>query len=76
MSTYKRNYEKIRRNDICPCGSELKYKNCCLPKREKLEQNTFEYFYNREREDVDSNADVVDNDRNSIVLPDTRIIMP
>jgi uncharacterized protein YecA (UPF0149 family) len=21
---------KIRRNDICPCGSGLKYKKCCL----------------------------------------------
>lgn len=21
---------KIRRNDPCPCGSKLKYKNCCL----------------------------------------------
>ena len=21
---------KIGRNDLCPCGSGLKYKNCCL----------------------------------------------
>ena len=25
-----REYPKIRRNDKCPCGSGLKYKNCCL----------------------------------------------
>lgn len=29
---------KIGRNDLCPCGSGLKYKNCCLKsgKYEKL----------------------------------------
>ena len=25
-----REYPKIRRNDLCPCGSGKKYKNCCL----------------------------------------------
>lgn len=25
-----RDYEKIGRNDPCPCGSGLKYKKCCL----------------------------------------------
>ena len=24
-----RHYPKIQRNDECPCGSRLKYKNCC-----------------------------------------------
>lgn len=23
---------KIRRNDVCPCGSGIKYKKCCIPK--------------------------------------------
>lgn len=27
---------KIGRNDLCPCGSGLKYKKCCLNKKEKL----------------------------------------
>ena len=26
---------KIGRNDLCPCGSEKKYKKCCLEKDEK-----------------------------------------
>ena len=26
------------RNDICPCGSGLKYKKCCLKKKEFIEQ--------------------------------------
>lgn len=25
-----RKYEKIGRNDMCPCGSGKKYKNCCM----------------------------------------------
>lgn len=25
-----RKFDKIGRNDPCPCGSEKKYKNCCL----------------------------------------------
>ena len=25
----KRDVKKIQRNDPCPCGSGLKYKNCC-----------------------------------------------
>lgn len=28
--TIIREYEKINRNDTCPCGSGKKYKNCCL----------------------------------------------
>lgn len=28
--TLVRDYKKIGRNDPCPCGSGLKYKNCCL----------------------------------------------
>jgi len=25
-----REYKKIGRNDLCPCGSGKKYKNCCM----------------------------------------------
>lgn len=28
--TIIREYEKISRNDLCPCGSGKKYKKCCL----------------------------------------------
>ena len=27
---------KVRRNDACPCGSGLKYKQCCERKREQM----------------------------------------
>ena len=26
---YRRNGAKVGRNDLCPCGSGKKYKNCC-----------------------------------------------
>lgn len=26
----QRDYPKVGRNDLCPCGSGKKYKNCCL----------------------------------------------
>ena len=29
-TTYKRQNSKLRRNDLCQCGSGKKYKNCCL----------------------------------------------
>ena len=34
---------KIGRNDICPCGSGLKYKKCCMNKKEnsKIEDKEF-----------------------------------
>jgi uncharacterized protein YecA (UPF0149 family) len=25
--------EKLGRNDLCPCGSNRKFKNCCMPTR-------------------------------------------
>ena len=27
---------KVGRNDLCPCGSGLKYKKCCLPREERV----------------------------------------
>lgn len=30
---YTRRVDKIGRNDLCPCGSGKKYKNCCLTKQ-------------------------------------------
>ena len=30
----KNNKLKVGRNDPCPCGSGLKYKRCCLDKKE------------------------------------------
>ena len=34
-SSAKRNSSHIGRNDLCPCGSGKKYKNCCLLKEKK-----------------------------------------
>jgi preprotein translocase subunit SecA len=27
-ATYRRDFPKVGRNDICPCGSDKKYKHC------------------------------------------------
>src|SRR5690242_14568290 len=35
-SRQTRRADKIQRNELCPCGSDLKYKKCCLPKKERL----------------------------------------
>jgi preprotein translocase subunit SecA len=29
QETYRRDSDKVGRNDPCPCGSGKKYKNCC-----------------------------------------------
>lgn len=39
MRILKTSQKKISRNDPCPCGSGLKYKNCCLKKRFAGTQN-------------------------------------
>jgi len=31
---------KVRRNDPCPCGSGLKYKQCCERKREQMSRTS------------------------------------
>ncbi|TFH44454.1 MAG: hypothetical protein E4G94_03805 [ANME-2 cluster archaeon] len=40
---------KIGRNDPCPCGSERKYKKCCIGKESK--RNTF-YLSNRNKKNM------------------------
>lgn len=32
---FTKQYKNISRNDMCPCGSGLKYKKCCLNKTYK-----------------------------------------
>lgn len=34
-------YSKIGRNDLCPCGSNLKYKKCCLKEKKEIDHYTF-----------------------------------
>ncbi len=31
---FKRDVPKIGRNSLCPCGSLLKYKHCCINKKQ------------------------------------------
>lgn len=34
---------EIRRNDKCPCGSGLKYKKCCMAKKDVMTRNIHKY---------------------------------
>lgn len=34
---------EIRRNDKCPCGSGLKYKKCCMAKKDVMPRNMHKY---------------------------------
>lgn len=36
---YHRKYD-VSRNDLCPCGSEIKFKKCCLTKGKYDEYET------------------------------------
>ena len=38
---------KIGRNDMCPCGSGLKYKKCCL--RKSKDQLAFEAYVDAQK---------------------------
>jgi hypothetical protein len=38
----------ISRNELCPCGSLKKYKNCCLKKQHEMQQielNNFDKWF-------------------------------
>lgn len=37
---------RIGRNDKCPCGSEKKYKQCCLIKEEELKKKELDNYTN------------------------------
>ena len=35
---------KLKRNDLCPCGSGKKYKKCCLPKEWEADRQACDYW--------------------------------
>ena len=45
LTQYVQMYDRVNRNQICPCGSGLKYKKCCLGNvcitKEKLRTNKY-----------------------------------
>jgi hypothetical protein len=47
--TVKMKYEKIQRNETCPCESGLKYKDCCLQNIYKKQQAVYEDIHSRRR---------------------------
>ncbi|MEZ9595508.1 DUF4145 domain-containing protein [Shewanella sp. 10N.261.52.F9] len=41
----QRKLAKIKRNDLCPCSSGAKYKNCCLNKSKVLPHSALNYYF-------------------------------
>ena len=79
MPTIKRQYEKIKRNSICPCGSNMKYKNCCLKKIRAKEQQTYEMIYESKRiaETKKNVAAAIQHDiDHPILVPAKKIVSP
>jgi methionyl aminopeptidase len=38
---------KVQRNDLCPCGSGLKYKKCCLGKNKAIQESAVKDLYQK-----------------------------
>jgi len=63
---------KIGRNEICPCGSNKKYKKCCVTKEPivraapviKIKPGSFEY---NDNDRYDDHYDDLDDDSNRVV---------
>ncbi|VVB94745.1 SEC-C motif protein [uncultured archaeon] len=36
-------YTKVGRNELCPCGSEIKFKKCCLRKKQEIDHFDFTF---------------------------------
>ena len=36
-------YKNVGRNELCPCGSGMKYKKCCLRKKQEIDHLEFSY---------------------------------
>ncbi|SPN73406.1 hypothetical protein,Predicted metal-binding protein related to the C-terminal domain of SecA,SWIM/SEC-C metal-binding motif protein, PBPRA1643 family,SEC-C motif [Chlamydia serpentis] len=49
--------KKINRNDLCPCGSNKKYKQCCLKKEEQTARYTTEGKFKFSAEVLSSSAE-------------------
>lgn len=64
-----REYEKVGRNDLCPCGSGKKYKNCCMDsgKYEQTHELTVSEAYNLKacKTNIDEIRKGIQNEKNS-----------
>ena len=85
MSTIRNKYEKLRRNELCPCDDNMsaekpkKYKNCCLLKIVRQEQKVTEMISdNKEIEGMKRHvASAIQHDiDHPIILPDNNLCVP
>lgn len=85
MPTIKRQYEKLKRNSICPCDNNMtsekpkKYKQCCLPKMVAQEQKT-RMMINDRKEIAEIKRHVANSIQHDIdhplLLPDNDLCVP
>ena len=53
-----RNSKKIGRNDLCPCGSGLKYKQCCMKKKTDSAESLAEQYLRKHKIRLKSPKDI------------------
>jgi uncharacterized protein YecA (UPF0149 family) len=69
--TVERGFEKVKRNELCPCESGLRYKKCCLLVLNKREQEVYEDMHARARvtkEIAVAAAEIINNPPDSVIL--------
>lgn len=49
---------KVGRNDLCPCGSGLKYKKCCITKQKTGDETIKETYFRRYKIRLKEKADI------------------
>ena len=83
MTTIRKGYDTIQRNEPCPCESGLKYKKCCLLVLQNRQQKVYENIHAQRRLQDDTNTiDNTDIDRPRLILSgqlqdkESRIIIP
>lgn len=85
MTTIRREYEKLKRNSICPCEENekrdkpKKYKRCCLKKMQDQEQQAYMLIHHNERIEKEKKivATAIRHDiDHPIILPDGATLVP
>ena len=85
MTTIKNKYQKLRRNEVCPCDENdkrekpLKYKNCCMLEIQTKEQKVREMVHLNKRIEgmKETVAEAIQHDiDHPLILPDNNLCTP
>lgn len=75
MEPIVKGYKSIGRNEICPCGSKMKFKFCCLNKIKAKERAVYEDI-GRRRRAVEQASYLARRMRNNPPKKVSQIILP